>query len=303
MGKTRFQKIIEFIFYGNYFYGICVVGIVLETSIQLNLNINEPMLFLMAFLSTVLFYNHPYARNYKSNQSNPRVLWYTKNQNFVIFNQLLFTIALSSAFVYISINHNQQIINTKTIDWILLLLFPFIGVLYYGINAISKQINLRKIGLLKPFIIGFVWAGMSNVYPILYSNIILKQCYQWDVLSLVLFLKSFLFISMLAILFDIKDYVVDSKEELNTLMVKLGLKKTIFYVIVPLSMLGILSYIPYALLLNFSTFKLLLMMIPFVCLLLATRLFRKRRKLLYYLIVIDGLLLVKAIFGIVASSL
>jgi hypothetical protein len=49
---------------------------------------------------------------------------------------------------------------------------------------------------------------------------------------------------------------------------------------------------------NFSPVTVLLNLIPFICLLVVAFSLHKPRKILYYLIVIDGLLLVKAICGI-----
>jgi len=257
-----------------------VLGMLLETETQLKLNIQSSLFYGIAFFATVLFYNHPYARNYSSYSNNPRSSWCKKNYHFLLINQLLFTVVLCICLVYLSVNYHQKIKNMGHWSWFLLLIFPIIGALYYGNNLLARRHNLRKIGWLKPFIIGFVWAGMSNVYPILYSNLIHQKEYAWDAFSVLLFLKSFMFISMLAILFDIKDYVADSKEELNTLIVKIGLRKTIFYVITPLTILGLLTFISYALIQQFSFPRMILNMIPYLCLLLATRLFKKRRTML-----------------------
>jgi 4-hydroxybenzoate polyprenyltransferase len=298
--QPRAKQVLEFIFYGNYFYGICAVSIILETATQLKLHFDGFLIYLTAFITTILFYNYPYSRNYTARSNNPRILWYIRNHRFVVINQIVFTISLLFCLIWASVKYYQEIRNIDEVRWILLLVFPFAGALYYGANFLSRKHNLRQIGWLKPFIIGFVWAGMANIYPILYSDMIRSQHSEINLYKGLLFLKTFMFISMLAIMFDIKDYAADSSKQLNTLIVKLGLRKTIFFVIIPLTVLGLLTFISYALTHQFSILKMLLIMIPFILLIAVTRSFRKRRTLLYYLLVIDGLIIVKAFFGIVA---
>lgn len=298
--QTAFRSIAAFIFYGNYFYGICAAAILLEAEMQLGLHISSPVIYLMTFIATILFYNYPYARNYSVPDSNPRTLWYIRNHSFIILNQVIFTIALALCALWLVVTYQQQLGQMDTIRWFLFLVFPLTGALYYGINLLSYKYNLRQIGWLKPFAIGFVWAGMANVYPILYAELIHSVPAELNVLNVMLFLKNFMFISMLAIMFDIKDYVADSRAQLNTLIVSIGLRRTVFYVIIPLTVLGLLTFISYAFTHQFSLLKMVLIMIPFFLLIAATRLFRKRRTMLYYLVVIDGLILVKAFFGIAA---
>ncbi len=300
IAQSRAKKVIEFIFYGNYFYGFCAVSILLETVIQLNLSLDGLLIYFMAFIATILFYNYPYARRHSATSNNPRTKWFVRHHRFVIINQIAFTIALLLCFIWLAITYQQEIKNLDGTRWILLLIFPMIGAMYYGANFLPRQYNLRRIGWLKPFAIGFVWAGMANVYPILYADLIHSQHSELSLIHCMLFLKTFMYVSMLALMFDIKDYEVDSRTQLSTLVVKIGLRKTIYFVIIPLTILGLLTFLSYALINHFGLLKMTLMMIPFILLLASTRSFRKSRTLLYYLIVIDGLIIAKAFFGIVA---
>jgi 1,4-dihydroxy-2-naphthoate octaprenyltransferase len=296
----RVQQFIEFIFYGNYFYGICAISIIFETSIQLHLDLGGALFYITTFIATVLFYNYPYARMHSGHGDNPRTMWYIRNHHFVVINQIIFTIALALCFLWLIINYYPQLEDLSPARWFLIMVFPVSGALYYGSNFLTRRHNLRQIGWTKPFVIGFVWAGMANVYPVLYDDLIHSQNTTFTVFNVMLFLKTFMFVSMLAIMFDIKDYVSDSRSELNTLIVKIGLRKTIFFVIIPLTLLGLLTFISYALVHQFSILKMVLIMIPFLLLIASARSFRKRRSLLYYLIVIDGLFIVKAFFGCIA---
>jgi hypothetical protein len=301
--KSVFKRLTEFIFYGNYFYGICAIAVMLESSVQMNVPFQGTFIYCTVFIATVLFYNYPYARNYSSPSNNPRTQWYINNHNSVIKTQAVLTALLLLLIALLLIRHFQEIKIMSSTQWFLLLAFPIAGTAYYGANFISAKHNLRQFGWLKPFLIGFVWAGIATVYPILYYSITSSQDYEFSTMGNLLFLKNFMFISLLAIMFDVKDFATDGNTKLHTLVVKIGLRKTIFYVLLPLTVLGMLTFITYAIAHQFSILKMTLIMIPFFLLLLAARSLRKRRTLMYYLVVIDGLLIVKSVFGILATFL
>ena len=294
------QRLLASIFFGNYFYGLCAVALMAETAVQLKIPFDGISVYCLAFVATVLFYNYPYARHYASPSHNPRIQWYIRNHRWVIWNQVFFTLVLLGTTGYFAYRHASEIVYMGTVKWTLLLVFPVVGATYYGIHILSKKYSLRQVGWLKPFVIGFVWAGMATVYPLLWHDVLHVKPYAFTFLGSLLFVKNLMFTAVLAIMFDIKDYTTDSKNKLNTLVVKMGLQKTIGYVLLPLPILGLLTFISYAVLHHFSIPKMVLIMIPFFSLLLAATSLRKPRTLLYYLVVIDGLFLVKAFFGIVA---
>jgi hypothetical protein len=277
------------------------VALMLETTVQLQIPFDGTIIYFIAFAATVLFYNYPYARNYSVSSKNPRAIWHIRHHDFILINQLLFSITVLILVFLLFKNHSTEIRNIDGIKWLLLLIFPVAGALYYGANFLSKKYNLRLIGWLKPFIIGFVWAGMANIYPVLYYDILHFKHFEFLLYGILLFLKNFMFISMLAILFDVKDYAADSKSRLNTLVVKIGLRKTIFYIVIPLTILGLLTFISYAVANQFNILKMILIMIPFFLLLVVARSLRRRRPLMYYLVIIDGLIIVKGLFGILST--
>jgi 4-hydroxybenzoate polyprenyltransferase len=179
--------------------------------------------------------------------------------------------------------------------------FPIVAALYYGINHRRfARFKLRNIGWLKPFIIGFVWAGLVNIYPILFYNIENELNYVPDAVGLFLFIKNFMFITVLCIMFDIKDYAADHNRQLKTFVVRVGLRNTIFMILIPLCLAGLGSFIVYALKRDFSDQKIILNVIPFLLLIMVAYSLHRRKSIFYYLIVIDGLMLVKALCGSVA---
>lgn len=294
------HKIWALIFYGNYFYGLCAVTLSIEAALQQRFPLNGFVYFFLVFIAAVLYYNYPYARKYMAASNNPRTNWYIRHYNFVRWNQIVSTIILLVAFILFLYYHGNAVLAMKPLHWLMAFIFPFVAALYYGINFLSYRYNIRKVGWLKPFIIGFTWAGLVTVYPVLFYNIMHLQDYEPNVVAFFLFLKNFMFVSVLCIMFDVKDYATDHTSHLKTFVVKIGLRKTIFGILLPLSILGLLSFIYFAVDHRFHTMRILLNTLPFILLLLAAGSLRKRRPLMYYLVVIDGLMLVKAICGIIA---
>ncbi len=294
------HKIVELFFYGNYFYGICAVAQAIEATLQQGFSLNGWMYYVLTFIVTVFYYNYPYVRKYPAQSTDPRTQWFKKYDRLVQWNQFFFLFILIVSLMVFLYGYHETIRNINLRHWLIILIFPAVALMYYGINFFSTKYNLRKIGWLKPFIIGFTWAGMVSVYPILFYDIIHEEAYQFTETGNLLFFKNLMFLSILAMMFDIKDYAADSQRQLNTFVVKIGLRKMIFYIFLPLPILGLLTFLSYATLHHFHLLKMTLIMIPFFLLVLAGLSLKKRRTLMYYLVVIDGLMLVKAAFGIVA---
>ncbi len=112
-----------------------------------------------------------------------------------------------------------------------------------------------------------------------------------------------MYITMLCIMFDIKDYAADHNHQLKTFVVRYGLRKTIFYILIPLTLVGLGTFLMYALLRNFPLLRILINTIPFILLIIVAYSMHRRKSILYYLAIIDGLMLAKAVCGIIGISL
>lgn len=110
-----------------------------------------------------------------------------------------------------------------------------------------------------------------------------------------------MFCTVNAIIFDIKDYPTDANKQLRTVVVKLGLRRTIFYIVLPLVTTGMIAFLIAATYKNFGLLPIFINLIPFVLTLIVSYSMLKRKNILYYLIIIDGLIFVKAICGIIGS--
>lgn len=110
-----------------------------------------------------------------------------------------------------------------------------------------------------------------------------------------------MFCTVNAIMFDMKDYADDANKQLKTFVVRFGLRKTIFFVLMPILLIGLISFLAFASYRHFGLVPVLFNLIPFLSLLAVAYSLHQRRSILYYLIVIDGLLLIKALCGIAGT--
>lgn len=294
----------RFLFYGNYFYGICAIALSIEASLQQHAALNGPAYYLFVFCATVLYYTHAYIAEPGASSSNLRSQWYYEKRNVIRWTQLALTV-LCLCFGCILLRNNWQgIMSLRFFHCLIIAVFPVVAALYYGsASPKASTNNLRNQGWLKPFVIGFVWAGAVTIYPVLFSTIEQHSVYTPDLVSMLLFVKNFMYITMLCVMFDIKDYAADHNHRLKTFVVRFGLRKTIFYILIPLTLIGLGTFILYAVLRDFPLLRILINTLPFILLIIVAYSMHRRKSILYYLAIIDGLMLVKAICGTIGISL
>ncbi len=232
---------------------------------------------------------------------NQRTNWYLKNNQFVLYSQYLMLAILVLISIYVLYSYSENLPGLSQLQWFLILVFPVSGLFYYGVGQkIIGQMSLREIGWMKPFVIGFTWAGIVNVYPLVFYDIIHHRPTEVSFINIVLFVKNLMFISVLSIMFDIKDYAADSNLKIKTFVVKNGLRVTIFYILLPLSFVGWGCFLAYGFTHQFSAMKIMINTIPFISMIALAYGMHKRRGIMYYLVMIDGMMLLKALCGSVA---
>jgi 4-hydroxybenzoate polyprenyltransferase len=296
--RTLWGAVIEACFYGHLFYGVCAVAQVLETSVQLALPING-WLAVGSFIGTVLFYGYPYTRH-TADRADPRVAWHHRHRDVVERLQRWALFALIALSIWMALRHRAAIRTMTPLEWIVLLVFPCAAGLYYRSPVISRGITLRQSGWLKPFVIGFVWAGVVVAYPILFARLQYGQQTQLSLFPYLLFVKTLMFVAVLAMLFDIKDRDVDRRVGLSTVVTLVGLERTLFQVSLPLTVLGIATFLSYATMQHLTIPRVLLVLAPFGLLVAGIVSLTRPRTILYYLTVVDGLMLAKALLDILA---
>ncbi|MFT3749930.1 MAG: UbiA family prenyltransferase [Agriterribacter sp.] len=292
------NKAVQFIFFANYFVGLLAVMLAVETCVQLQLPFSSPAFYIFLFFATVLYYTWAYILPPAGIAVNPRTAWYKAHTGYIVRTQILFIVIIAIALSVLIIENFNQLHFLSIYDWIILSSIPLTGILYYGLLPRSiLNSNLRNTGWIKPFVIGYVWAGWIFFLPVMMAK--MEENIQPNATFMLwLFIKNWMFCTVNAIMFDIKDYADDSNKQLKTFVVRFGLRKTIFVILIPLLAVGVISFLIFAVQNHFSLSRIIFNLIPFACLLYVSLSLQQRKSILYYLIVIDGLLLIKAVCGI-----
>jgi 4-hydroxybenzoate polyprenyltransferase len=289
------------LFFGNYFYGFCTIALSIEANLQQHIPLNSFTYYLFVFAATVLYYTHAYISEPVTDplHHNKRAAWYAKNRVLIGWSQLALTIVCLTTGSYLLRENWKNLLHLEGWRWLLVLIFPVVAALYYGsVSPGSSTRNLRRNGWLKPFVIGFVWAGAVTVYPVIFSDMEHNRLDPPNLFMFLLTLKNLMYITMLCIMFDIKDYAADHNSQLKTFVVRYGLRFTIFSLLIPLSLAGLAVFLVFTTIRGFPLPTILINMIPFLLLITVAYSMHRRKSILYYLAIIDGLMLVKAICGI-----
>jgi 4-hydroxybenzoate polyprenyltransferase len=303
---VKVPPIIQCIFFGHYFYGICAVLLSIENCCLLQIDCPSVLYCLTIFFSTAVYYTHAYRFSSTENslQANDRTQWYQQHKKNIQYTQIIYTILI---LVFIILFLQKQLYNKTTLPSVqqicLWAIFPIMASCYYGVYTSSTSpYSLRRIGWLKPFIIGGTWAGVTSVYPLLVYLLNHASNHLLVMKAGLLFGINFVFISMLSILFDVKDHVADRHQNIHTFLVRRGLRKTIFSILFPLAVIGIGLCGLYANKAQWSILQLIIYVIPFIFLRMCIKpLLRNRQSTWFYLLIIDGLIALKAAGGILAA--
>ena len=262
-----------------------------------------PVLFVaLAAAATVYYYNHSYLLESVDDAPNQRTIWVREHAGRIKKIQWLLL-----AFLLVGGSYELYTlfpgIHSMGIDDILYCCLIGLGsFLYYFDTKKYPFINLRSYSLLKPFVIGCIWAGVGVYAPYLFLKLT-DQHYTGMSHLPILFVSNALYITIIAVLFDIKDFESDANKQMKTLVVRMGLTKTINWFVVPLGALILLATLRYSYLHQFTGYQILLNTIPLILLISVSYQMHQRKSILYYLAIIDGLIVVKAACGLIATLL
>jgi 4-hydroxybenzoate polyprenyltransferase len=298
------ERIIKFIFFGNYFVGFLAIALSVETCVQLRVPFNSLLYYLLLFSGTVMYYTYAYTGVLQSTSTdNLRSEWYRQHRTLVRATQWFFLVICIVLSVTMLIKDFRYLLHLPILNWFIVGVIFLSSVFYYGLLPRSVfKLTLRNTGWLKAFVIGFVWAGCVSLIPI----VVLQAegtVYTADpVLMIWLFIKNWMFCTINAIMFDIKDYEDDSNKHLKTFVVQFGLRRTVTFILIPLSIVGAVSILVFTQYRHLSMLPVSIMLFPFLLLLVVSYSMYRQHSIFYYLIVIDGLVLIKAICGILAMQ-
>ena len=262
-----------------------------------------PYLFLaLTGASTVYYYNHSYLLESNDNAPNQRNNWVRAHAGQIKKIQWLLLAFIIGGGSYQLYTLLPGISLLKGYDILYCCLIGLGAFLYYFDTKKYPWLNLRSYGIVKPLVIGSIWAGVGVYAPYLFLKLT-NQAYMGMAYMPILFISNALYISILALLFDIKDFESDANKQMKTLVVRMGLTKTINWIVLPMSAFILMATLRYGYLHGFTGYQILLNTIPLILLISVSYQMHQRKSILYYLAIIDGLIVVKAACGIIATLL
>ena len=257
------RKIIENLVFSNIWIALCSVSVTLSTFLYFKITLNY-YFFGLVFFATLFSYNlqNIYERKIHKKRSN-QIIWIESN-NKIIKLIILIALIFSIFFSFISLNYSAVLISS-----------PFLLlVIFYRKNFLNK-IKFRNVPGLKILIISICWTWACCLLPqILYNSNI-----DWTFACFI-----FLFVLLITIPFDIRDMEFD--EEINTIPQLIGAKNALF-------LSFFLIIILFSILVFLGNYKLCFFLL-ITCLILLPSL--KSNNEFYYLIFIDGLLIIFPFF-------
>ena len=203
------KKINEVFLFGSIFIAICAVAMCIETNLLLHLPLNNLPFYLFVFGATLVQYNLHYFFKTTAVINSKRLAWSLKNKSIhkflIVFGLILITYSLFS----FQLRH-----------FIILLILGALAFLYsFPLLPFSNKKRIKDFGLLKIITLALLWTLVTVWFPVDQINV--------SGLSFqLIFIRRFIFIFILCLLFDIRDTEVDRKQNIATLAVKLGIKKS-----------------------------------------------------------------------------
>ncbi|MDE3185622.1 MAG: UbiA family prenyltransferase [Bacteroidota bacterium] len=270
------KKILEFILFSSIFIAACAVGFCIETNILLGLPLNSFSFYCFVFGATLLQYNLHYSTKKIAVNNSERLRWSLSNKKTHLF--LLVVGALLILFSFFSFHLKHFLILGCLAAISFLYSFPFL--------PFGKKRRIKDYGLLKIVTLSLLWTLVTVWFPV---NTVPVN----SLLFAFVFVKRFIFMFILCLLFDVRDIEIDRREKINTLAVMLGKEQcyTLSYVLLLLFLaIALLQYL-YLPQLSFFIAMIVSCLITFVVI----QRTKKTNTDFIYLAGIDGMMLLQAL--------
>ena len=222
------KKLTEFVLFGCIFIGACAVALCIETNLLLHLPLNTFSFYCFVFGATLVQYNFHYLVKTSAIKNSERLAW--SLQNKIVHKILLGTGAVLIMFSFLSFRLHH---------FIILAILGSIAFLYsFPVIPFGKKKRIKDYGFLKIITLALLWTLVTVWFPV--NNLFFEK----DIFTFI-FLKRFVFMFVLCLLFDIRDIEIDRQENIRTLAVFMGKKKSYRIVYLLLIVFIILSLLQF----------------------------------------------------------
>ena len=294
-----FYDFFKAIHFSGIFLGICICALIVEFLLLLDLRISVlqfPFYFLcLCAVSSYYLFLHLYDKNsvYESEHSN-WISQYRKRLKFLLCFMLM---SIGFCLVKLSFLIKSKI-HAIPLELYLFLCFAILIAIFYTGMQVRRMLkfNLRQFALAKPFLIAFVWAVASVTIPVLFSVLTTNDFLYSRQIYYLCFFQNFLFIWILAVLYDAKDIARDSQNGLFTLNARYPASALFFYFLLPCIFLFAITSISVLLFQKLDFYKIVIIVLLISAAMVGlSRLIYRPTLYWYHSFMIDAMILCKAI--------
>ena len=299
------NRLLSFIVYSNFFIATCAFVLTWETFCLLRLPASINWYLLLMFFCTVFVYSLHYFVKRKKEITNSRLNWCRKNVTLlsaiIVFSFTFIAGGVMWHFQSIFIKTGQ--FNFRNLLWFIIISGVAFGY-SYPLTPWNKK-SLRQVGWLKMASLSFIWSFTTVVLPVLMLTDDMNN-HPGNMQVVILFIHRFFFMAALSLLFNIHDFEEDKKDGIKTIAVLLGPRKSLHYGkwIMSLANASTATLLLYYFKLNHPVYY-AATLIPVIGLFLLYQNFSAPKGEAAFVILNDGMMIVKAlllIFAILTTS-
>ena len=276
------KKISEIFLFGSIIIASCAVAMCIETNLLLHLSLNDLPFYLFVFGATLVQYNMHYLFKTTAVANSGRLQWSVKNKSI---HKIL--IALGVALIL------YGLFSFQVRHFIFLVALGAVSFLYsFPFLPFTNKKRIKDFGLLKIITLSLLWTLVTVWFPldeVKFSGLSFQ----------LIFVRRFVFIFLLCLLFDIRDIEVDRRENIATLSVQLGIKKSYTLCYVLLIIFAVLSIIQFIYLPDAP--QLIAMLVSAAATWMVIEFSKKNKSDVFYLACVDGMMLLQALLVIFAA--
>jgi len=276
------KKALEFILFSSIFIASCAVAFCIETSIVLGVPLNSFSFYCFVFGATLAQYNLHYIAKKVAVKNSERLSWSLGNRNIHLILLVAGIVLILFSFFSFHLKHYAILICLGGIAF--LYSFPFL--------PFGKKKRIKDYGFLKIITLSLLWTLVTVWFPVNNMDVATP-------VFILVFIKRFIFMFILCLLFDVRDMEIDSNERINTMAVFLGKKKSYY-----LAYFSLIAFIG----LSFAQYQffpqsafLPAMLLSAVATFITIELTKKSNSDFVYLAGIDGMMLLQAVLVYVFS--
>ncbi|MEO6328556.1 MAG: UbiA family prenyltransferase [Ginsengibacter sp.] len=276
------RKFVEFFFFGSIFLGVCVVSLCIETNLLLHLPLNNLGFYLFVFGAVLVQYNLHYLIKASAPLNSMRFEWSKKNKNTHLILMSAGVLLILTGMLGFRLHH-----------FIVLFILGIITLLYsLPVLPFANKKRIKDFGILKIITLVMLWSLITVWFPADGMKYTSNSFF-------LIFIGRFIFLFALCLVFDIRDMDIDTTENIRTIPVIIGVKKTYVVIYLLLGVFIFLTVVQYFRMPVIGPLNAMILSAGATFVMIAYT--KKNKSDIAYLACIDGMMLLQALLVIIDS--